>query len=97
RTGKSAARWAGQRERLLISRQMRDLRPLAACLAGDRRPRQLGAAGFHDEAVLERIPRALDVGRGRLLVFVADVIADEMAGDAELHVGLDEFVVRDIE
>src|SRR6516165_12071651 len=42
---------------------MRNLRPLAARLAGDRRARQLGAAGFHHERVLERIPRSLDVGR----------------------------------
>jgi hypothetical protein len=76
---------------------MRNLRPLAAGLAGDRRPRQFGAARFHDEAVLERIPCALDVGRRRFLVLVADVVADEMARDAELHVGVDELVVRDVE
>src|SRR5262249_21997516 len=79
------------------SRQMRNLRPLAARLAGDRRARQLGAAGFHHERVRERIPRPFDVARWRLLAVVAHVIADEMARDAELHVGLDELVVRDVE
>src|SRR5262249_39661320 len=49
------------------SRQMRDLRPFAARLAGDRRARQLGAARFHHERVLERIPRPFDVGCRRLL------------------------------
>src|SRR5262249_29038593 len=58
------------------SRQMRNLRPLAARLAGNRRPRQLGAAGLHHERVLERIPRPFDVGRRRLLAVVAHVIAD---------------------
>jgi hypothetical protein len=58
------------------SRQVRNLRPFAARLAGDRRPRQLGAAGFHHERVRERIPRSFDVGRRRFLVVVAHVIAD---------------------
>src|SRR5262245_34711885 len=79
------------------SLQVRNLRPLAARLAGDRRPRQLGAAGFHHERVLERIPRSFDVGRRRLLAVVAHVIAHEMARDAELHVGFDELVVGDVE
>src|SRR5262249_53744960 len=74
------------------SREMRNLRPLAARLAGDRWSRQLRLARFHDEGVLERIPRPLD-----LLVLVAHVVADEMAGDAELHVAVDEFVVLDVE
>src|SRR5260370_15604400 len=67
------------------SRQMRDLRALAAGLAGDRRPRQKGAARLHHERTVERVPWARDIGRRRALVLVPDVIADEMAGDAELN------------
>src|SRR5215467_16234346 len=71
--------------------------PFAARFAGDRRPRQLGAAYLHDERVLERIPRSLGIGCRRFLVVVAHVIADEVARDAELHVGVDELVVGDVE
>ncbi len=76
---------------------MRDLRPLALRLATDRRSRQLGAAGFHNESVREQVPRSLHVWRGRRLVLVPDVVADEMAGDAELHVGLQELVVLHVD
>src|SRR5439155_130668 len=84
---------ARTKRRRLTSRQMRNLRPLAARLAGDWRARQLGATGFHDERMLERIPRPFDVGDGCLLVRVAHVVADEMARDAELNVAVDELVV----
>ena len=76
---------------------MGDFRALAAGFAGDRRLGQLGAAGFHDERVVERVPRAVHVRGGGGLVVVAQVVADEVAGDAELHVGLDVRIVRGVD
>src|SRR5262249_57955228 len=72
------------------SREVRDLRPLAARLAADRRARQLARALLHDEGVRERVPPPDDVGGGRLVVIVAHVVADEMAGDAEMDVAGEE-------
>ena len=57
----------------------------------------LVVARFHHEGVVERIPRAVHVGRGRRLVLVPHIVADQMAGDAELHVGVDELVVLHID
>src|SRR5580658_9599154 len=74
---------------------MRYLRPLALRLAGNRRPRQVRGAVLHDEGVFERIPGRGDVGRGRALgAVVAYVIANQVAGDAELHIGVDVRVLR---
>src|SRR5882724_7827545 len=81
----------------LTLRQMRNLRPLALRLAGDWRPRQLGRARLHHKIVVERVPRPLHVGRRRLLILVPHIVADETAGDAELHVGLQELVVLHVD
>jgi hypothetical protein len=43
---------AFREEDAAFSRKMWDLRPRAACLAGDRRPRQPRAPRLHDERVL---------------------------------------------
>src|SRR5580692_3742519 len=74
--------------------EMRNLRALALRLAGDRRPRQARLAIFHDEGVCERIPRRLDVGRAGARRVVAHIVADEMAGDAELRVGFEILVLE---
>src|SRR5262245_38426112 len=66
-------------------RQMRNIRPLALRLAGDRWARQLGCARLHHEGVVERVPRTIHVGRGRLLGLVPHVVADEAPGNAELQ------------
>src|SRR5579862_1114628 len=77
--------------------EMRNLRPLALRLAGDRRPRQARLAVFHDEGVLERIPRRFDVGRAGARLVVAHIIADEVAGDAELGIGFEVLVLGIVE
>src|SRR5215510_8403719 len=74
-----------------------NLRPFATRLAADRRLRKARRAAFHHESVLERIPRAADVGGRRRLVVVAHVVADEVAGDAELHIGLEIGIVIDVD
>src|SRR5215467_12848494 len=74
-----------------------NLRPFAARLAADRRARQARRAALHDEGMRERVPRAADVGRRRRLVVVAHVIADEVAGNAELNVGLEIGIVVDVD
>src|SRR5262249_32834951 len=79
------------------SRKMRNLRSLAARLAGDRRSRQLRLARFPDERVVERIPRPLDVGGGGPLGLLGHANAREKARDARMDGGLDELVVLDVE
>src|SRR3954452_25386130 len=60
----------------------------------DRRPRQPALARLHDEGLVERIPLALDVGRRRRFAGrMADVVADQGAGDAKLDVGLELVIV----
>src|SRR5438445_497580 len=66
---------------------MRNLRPLAARLAGDRGSRQFRLAPLHDEDVLERIPQPFDVGRRRLLVLVPHIVAEDVARGAGPGVG----------
>ena len=61
--------------------EMRNLGPLAFGLSADRRFGQAGLAAFHDEGMLERIPRRLDVGGSRTRRVVAHEIADEMADE----------------
>src|SRR5436309_7958914 len=90
----SSARVAGLRASL---GEMRNLRPLATRLAADRRAWKLRLARLHDEVVPQRVPRAFHVTRRRLLVVVQHVVADEMTRDAELHIAVDELVVRDID
>src|SRR5580704_12293496 len=77
--------------------EMRNLRPLALRLAGDRRPRQARLAVFHDEGVFERIPRRFDVGRAGARLVVAHIVADEVAGDAELRIGFEVLVLGIVE
>src|SRR5215813_9489542 len=77
--------------------QKGNLRPFAARLAADRRLWQARRAALHDERMGERVPRAADVGRRRRLVVVAHVVADEVAGDAELDVALEIGIVVDVD
>src|SRR5215211_954539 len=71
--------------------------PFALRLPGDRRLWQARRPILHDERMRERIPRPDDIGRRRRLVVVALVVADEMAGDAELHVGVETRIVVDVD
>src|SRR5437868_366972 len=47
--------------------------------------------------MLERIPRRLDIRGPRASFVMTDVIADEVPGDAELHIGFDVLVVWHVE
>src|SRR5581483_4250382 len=73
--------------------EMWNLRPFPLRLAGNRRPRQAGGAGFHDESVLDRIPRRHNVGRPGPRIFMPHEIADEVARHAELRIGFEVFVL----
>src|SRR5262249_8610907 len=68
----------------------------ASRLARDRRTRQPTLARLHDEGVIERGPGCADVSSRRLLIVVPHVVAEEVTGDAELHVAVDEPVVGHI-
>src|ERR1041385_9368830 len=76
---------------------MRNLRPFPLGLAGNRWLGQASFAAFHNETMLKRVPRGFNVRGARARLVMANVIADEMARDAELHVGLDVLVVGYIE
>src|SRR3954470_2111051 len=76
---------------------MRNLRAFAAGFAGDRRLRQPRWARLHHERMVERVPGAGDIRRGRLLALMAHIIADEMPRDAELYVGLEELVILHVD
>src|SRR3954469_2532921 len=96
---KSGTRWPRLALRSMRLRlgEMWNLRPLAACLAADRRARKLGVTRINREVMLERVPGTFYVACRRLLVFVQHIVADQMARDAELHITIDELVVCDID
>src|SRR5689334_13862898 len=77
--------------------EMRNLGPLTCGLARDWRLGQAGVAIFHDKRMFERIPRRLDVGSPRARLVMPDVIADQMARNAELHVAVDVLVIWHVE
>ena len=54
-----------------------------------------GLSRLHHESLIERVPFALHVARGRGAV-VADIVADEPPCISELHVGLQSVVVIDV-
>src|SRR3974377_1330617 len=100
--GRCEGQWAGTcpamtSQQSLRPLEVRDLGPLAFGLSSDRRLGQAGLAAFHHESMFERIPRRFDVRRARASLVVANVVADQMAGDAELHIGLDVLVVGHVE
>src|SRR6185437_4519810 len=70
--------------------------PLITLCLLDRRFRQPAFASFHHESLIERIPLALHVGRGRRPV-MANIVANQRAGDAELRVGFELGIVRRID
>src|SRR5690242_13382525 len=64
-------------------------------LSLDRRNRQLGLAGFHDERVLQRIPGGLHAVRRRLSGIMPFEIADKLACNAEYRIGFEILIVID--
>src|SRR5258706_7966526 len=74
----------------------REGRPLAAGLAGNRRPRQFRLPRFDHEMMLQRVPRAADVFGRRRLSLVPHVMADQRFRDAELDVGFEVGIVARI-
>src|SRR5580692_9976515 len=63
------------------------------CLRADRRYRPPRLARLDDKLLVERIPRRREAMLGRWLV-MAGIVADQRAGDTELHVGIDVLIVR---
>src|SRR5690606_20781005 len=68
----------------------------ARCLAADRRLGQRGFTRFNDEAMRQGIPALGLPAVGRGIAFVQYVLADQGLGHAELHVGVQVWVVMRI-
>src|ERR1700730_15394337 len=94
---KSAGKERGPRGQPFTPAPDAEFAALAVGFTADRRSRQARDASFHDQGVVERVPGRGDIGGSRAPLVMAHVIADEVAGDAELYVVVDMLVVGRID